>query len=206
MEPGPQPSGWILPDSVPAGPAPGYEYAGFWRRFWAYLVDSLILGIPMALLAVPLLGSTFSSFSSLVAPDAFLFDPTTGRYVANPTVIAALTQAIRSAEVVFVLFYGIEILYFALAWSRRGASLGQQLLGVEVRNEETGAWIGFRRGCVRAFGYLVSGLPFDLGFMWAAFDARKQGWHDKMAGTVVVRKTSRRVTPPPLPPNTWRQP
>jgi uncharacterized RDD family membrane protein YckC len=39
----------------------------------------------------------------------------------------------------------------------------------------------------RYFGYFVSAIPFGLGLIWVAFDSKKQGWHDKMAGTVVVR-------------------
>ena len=40
----------------------------------------------------------------------------------------------------------------------------------------------------RYLGYYVSTIPLMLGFLWVAFDARKQGWHDKMANTVVIRK------------------
>ena len=39
----------------------------------------------------------------------------------------------------------------------------------------------------RYFAYLVSIVPMFLGFLWIAFDKRKQGWHDKLAGTVVIR-------------------
>ena len=41
---------------------------------------------------------------------------------------------------------------------------------------------------IRYLGYYVSAIPFGLGLLWVAFDPRKQGWHDKMAGTVVVRR------------------
>ncbi len=41
-------------------------------------------------------------------------------------------------------------------------------------------------GCCYA-GYIISAIPLLLGFIWAAFDARKQGWHDKIASTVVIR-------------------
>jgi uncharacterized RDD family membrane protein YckC len=180
------PPGWIIPDPIPLRPAPGYEYAGFWRRFWAYLIDTLILGIPLWLLELSVLGNSFSSFFSI---NAFRFDPNTGRYVANPELFTAMIAAVKSAELIFVLGYVVQILYFAICWWRLGASLGQKLLGVEVRNEQTGTWIGFWRGCLRAFGYLISGFILDIGFIWAAFDPRKQGWHDKIAGTVVVRRS-----------------
>jgi uncharacterized RDD family membrane protein YckC len=38
--------------------------------------------------------------------------------------------------------------------------------------------------------YLLSALPLYLGFVWIAFDRRKQGWHDKIAGTVVIQETN----------------
>jgi uncharacterized RDD family membrane protein YckC len=42
---------------------------------------------------------------------------------------------------------------------------------------------------IRLLCYFVSALPFCLGFLWAAFDRRKRGWHDKIAGTVVIQET-----------------
>jgi uncharacterized RDD family membrane protein YckC len=53
----------------------------------------------------------------------------------------------------------------------------------------SGQWL------IRYVGYFVSSIPFGLGLFWVAFDARKQGWHDKMAGTVVVRKKSGSTRP-----------
>lgn len=62
-------------------------------------------------------------------------------------------------------------------WARVGASLIDSVL------------IG------RYLAYYVSLIPFGLGFIWVAFDGRKQGWHDKLAGTVVVRKKNREPKP-----------
>jgi uncharacterized RDD family membrane protein YckC len=44
-----------------------------------------------------------------------------------------------------------------------------------------------RQDLIRYFGYLLSVMPLGLGYLWVAFDPRKQGFHDKLAGTVVVR-------------------
>jgi uncharacterized RDD family membrane protein YckC len=57
--------------------------------------------------------------------------------------------------------------------------------GLQVVSAD-GAPISFGIAFLRAVGYLVSGALFNLGFIWAAFDKRKQGWHDKIAGTVVI--------------------
>ncbi len=180
------PPGWVVPDPIPRRPAPGYEYAGFWRRFWAYWIDSMLLSIPLTLLGLVVFGNTITAFFST---SPIQYDPATRRYIESPEFIAGLGGLLASFARTFVLSWIAQVLYFATCWSRLGASLGQKLLGVEVRTEQTGTWIGFRRGCVRTLGYLVSGIILDLGFIWAAFDPRKQGWHDKIAGTVVIRRS-----------------
>ena len=60
-------------------------------------------------------------------------------------------------------------------------------LGAEVVDAKTGAALSVRQSIGRYLGYYVSILPLLLGLVWVAFDPRKQGWHDKLAGTVVVR-------------------
>jgi uncharacterized RDD family membrane protein YckC len=189
----PQVSGWILPNPVPVQPAYGYVYVGFWRRFWAYLVDGLILTVPIWLIAAPLVWNPFINafFQLVLTPGAYTIDPATGAYSATPATLAAMTTLINKFgpqfDLLFLALFAVQVLYFGLLWSRRGASLGQELLGIEVRRESDGSRISFERGVLRVFGYLVSGLILDIGFMWAAFDPRKQGWHDKIAATVVVK-------------------
>ena len=48
--------------------------------------------------------------------------------------------------------------------------------------------ISWGKAILRYIGYIISGLVLLIGFIWIAFDARRQGWHDKIAGTYVVRK------------------
>ena len=187
-----QQSGWILPERV-TGPAPGYAYAGFWRRFWAFLLDGLIVGIPVWIVAVPiLLNAVPQATIDTISQGVYAVDPTTGQLIVDPTAQAAYLAAINSIipltlalSVGFVL---IQMLYFAILWSRRGASFGQQLLGVQVRNERDGTRISFARGCLRYVGYIVSIWVLYIGLIWVAFDPRKQGWHDKIAGTVAIRR------------------
>ena len=74
-----------------------------------------------------------------------------------------------------------------LFWRFRGATPGKMLTKAKIvkasnlGQPSTGQLTG------RFFAYLVSFVPACLGFLWIAFDKRKQGWHDKLAGTVVVR-------------------
>ncbi len=190
----PQQSGWILPEPI-TGPAPGYAFAGFWRRFWAFLLDGLIVGIPAWIVAVPIfLNAVPQSTIDTISQGMYAVDPTTGQLIADPNASAAYLAAINSIIPLtlglglgFVL---IQMLYFAILWSRLGASFGQLLLGVQVRNERDGTKISFARGCLRYVGYLVSIWVLYIGLIWVAFDARKQGWHDKIAGTLAIRRVN----------------
>jgi len=59
---------------------------------------------------------------------------------------------------------------------------------MRVVDANTGKSIGFVRGIVRGIGYIIASIPVGLGLFWAGWDPRKQEWHDKIAGTVVVGK------------------
>ena len=194
--PFPQPalSAWVVPEPVRPGPAPGYLYVGFWRRFWAFMVDGLILGIPIWIIGLPLILSQMSSadVDALSGKNLFIIDPTTGYAVEDPRAVAAMNSAIghifQGAIGIWVAILVIQVLYFAVSWSRWGATPGQRLLHVEVRNERDGSRISLKRALLRYVGYIISIWIVYIGFIWVAIDSRKQGWHDKIAGTVVVRR------------------
>jgi uncharacterized RDD family membrane protein YckC len=74
-----------------------------------------------------------------------------------------------------------------LFWVERQGTPGKLVLGLRVVDAETGGTPPIGRLVMRYVGYLVSALPLCLGYLWALWDGRRQGWHDKMAGTVVVK-------------------
>ena len=81
----------------------------------------------------------------------------------------------------------IAILYYAILWSSSGQTLGKKLVGVKVVTDD-GTPPGFFRALLRLLiGYWISALIIFLGFLWVIWDANKQGWHDKIFGTYVVR-------------------
>jgi uncharacterized RDD family membrane protein YckC len=81
--------------------------------------------------------------------------------------------------------------YHVLFIGLKGATPGKMLLGMKVV-DQNGHQPSIGTAFVREVpGKIVSGIVLGLGYIWAAFDARKQGWHDKMAGTHVVRATKR---------------
>jgi uncharacterized RDD family membrane protein YckC len=75
-----------------------------------------------------------------------------------------------------------------LFWLKRQATPGKMVVAARVVDAETGKTLTVGQAVGRYLGYIVATLPFGLGLLWVAFDRKKQGWHDKMAGTVVVRQ------------------
>jgi uncharacterized RDD family membrane protein YckC len=91
--------------------------------------------------------------------------------------------------------YGIGVLlnliYFVYFWSgpEKGQTLGMSLFNLHVVKID-GSYLDVSRAFIRYLGFFISQSVFGLGLLWAAFDANKQGWHDKIAGTYVIRAAS----------------
>jgi uncharacterized RDD family membrane protein YckC len=81
----------------------------------------------------------------------------------------------------------INIAYFTYFHGSTGRTPGKMLLGLQVVSVNGGR-ISFGTAFLRSVGYLVSSIFFCLGYIWIGFDKKKQGWHDKIAGTVVIIK------------------
>jgi len=79
-------------------------------------------------------------------------------------------------------------------WLYKQATPGKMVISARVVDAQTGGKISGGQAVGRYLAYIVSTVPLCLGFIWVAFDSKKQGWHDKLAGTVVVRLK----TPQPL--------
>src|SRR5262245_40873220 len=128
--------------------------------FWARVGASLIDSILMGIVLIPV-GRIFG----IGGMDAFRLD--------SPANIA-----------VNGLLPAVAVI---LCWMYRQATPGKMLIGAKIVDEKTlgkpttGQMIG------RYFAYYLSTIVLLLGFIWVGFDARKQGWHDKLAGTVVIR-------------------
>jgi uncharacterized RDD family membrane protein YckC len=106
--------------------------------------------------------------------------------VAFGTEYFSLDPVRRSGDLVIALVAGIAIVWF---WRYCGATPGKLAVGVKIVDAQTGKAPATGRLVLRLACYLVSALPLYLGFLWVAVDRRKQGWHDKIAGTVVVQET-----------------
>jgi uncharacterized RDD family membrane protein YckC len=82
-----------------------------------------------------------------------------------------------------VLFF--SIFYYIGFWTNDGQTMGNMIVGLKVIRMD-GSRLSVGRALLRYIGYLISASLFSLGFLWAAFDPNRQGWHDKLAGTLVV--------------------
>jgi uncharacterized RDD family membrane protein YckC len=100
-----------------------------------------------------------------------------------------MTVAMAGIYPAFGLIQVASITYFVGFWTWRGQTPGMMLLGLRVARDVDGTPPGFTRSLLRYVGYLLSWVALFIGFIWVAFDSRKQGWHDKIAGTVVVRRS-----------------
>ncbi len=78
-------------------------------------------------------------------------------------------------------------------WKLRGATVGGIVFDMQVVRQD-GREMDWVTAAVRALSCFLSLAVAGLGFIWIAFDSEKQGWHDKIAGTVVVR-TRKRMSP-----------
>ncbi len=89
----------------------------------------------------------------------------------------------------FFISYVLPFLLTMLFWYYKSATPGKMVLGLKIVDAATlgkpskGQLVG------RYFAYYLSGLPLFLGFLWVAWDKRKQGWHDKLAGTLVIKRS-----------------
>jgi uncharacterized RDD family membrane protein YckC len=134
------------------------EYVGFWARVGAALIDTLLILAVTGPLVTSVYGPEYWSGSEFVkGPADFL--------------ISWVLPAV--AVVVF--------------WVYRQATPGKMVISARIVDAQTGNPPSTGQLIGRYFGYYVSIFPFFLGLIWIAFDARKQGWHDKLAGTVVVK-------------------
>lgn len=163
------------------------QYVGFWKRLLAFFIDSLIVSLILSPLMLALYGGGY--FAKLNAEVAALLvssgDPNAD--LARMLEILGRPDSAISAMSDIRVQFGLLVATI-LFWRFRGATPGKMLVKARIvtadglRQPSTGRLIG------RFLAYLVSIIPAFLGFLWIAFDKRKQGWHDKLAGTAVIHE------------------
>lgn len=139
------------------------EYAGFWLRFGAAIIDTILILVISFPLLIAIYGWEY-------------FGTENTEWIAGP------------AD--FLITWVFPAVATILFWMYRQATPGKMLLSVRIQDANTGAKLSVGQSVGRYLGYFVSTIPLGLGLIWVAFDKKKQGWHDKLAHTVVVKTKS----------------
>ncbi len=87
---------------------------------------------------------------------------------------------------IYLILFFLASSYFVVLNGYTGATIGKMLVGIRIVSNE-GRDIGFWQSFVRWIGYYISGIFIFIGFLWSIFDKNSQSWHDKIAGTYVVK-------------------
>lgn len=141
------------------------EYVGFWARVLAALVDSILISLLISPIGIYLFGIHPIDVNNITAHDFLL-------------------ASIHPSNLSTHVLAGLAIITF---WVFRSADPGKMLIKAVIVDAKslgkpsTGQLIG------RYLGYFVSTIPLGLGLFWVGWDPHKQGWHDKLAGTLVIR-------------------
>ena len=160
-----------LPPPPPPPPpgaftGPGYapqqqrEWAGFWIRFAAGLIDGIILAVPGFIISLVLSDTGRLGFGYAPGVDPLVF----------------LVQTLMG-----LAYYAYQ------EGSPSGQTIGKKLCGIRVIDVDTGASIGVGRAAGRYLGSLISGYACGLGYFWMLWDDQRQTWHDKMVRSNVVK-------------------
>ncbi|AGH81454.1 putative membrane protein [Psychromonas sp. CNPT3] len=146
-----------MKSDLPEKMADTYKYTGFWLRTGASLIDTVII----LALTYPILISIYG-----------------WGYLDSNDLSAGFADLLVS--------WVLPIIAVIVFWIYYQATPGKMLIKARIVDAKTGNEPTLKQYIIRYFGYFLAGLPLGLGIFWVAWDKRKQGWHDKLAGTVVI--------------------
>lgn len=142
------------------------EYVGFWPRVGAAIIDTILVFAIIGPLLTAFYGEGFWDKPGMVQGPMDLF-----------------------------LSYLLPAVATILFWLTRQATPGKMAISARIVDARTGNTLTTGQSIIRYISYFVATMPLGLGIIWVALDNRKQGWHDKIAGTVVVRQRTKQSNP-----------
>jgi uncharacterized RDD family membrane protein YckC len=140
----------------------GKEYAGFWIRFGAMLIDLVVMIIVLYIPLTMIYGE---------------------EYWVGEQFIYGFWDV--------MLGYIVPIIVTIWFWLRYEGTPGKMATKLRIVDAATGNKMTTGQAIGRYFAYTIAILPLCLGLIWVGIDKKKQGWHDKLAGTVVIRDTGK---------------
>lgn len=159
------------------------KYAGFWLRFTALLLDGIVIAVASFIF------QSFVSGNVLTPPDLSEVLETVDDIPRFLMSAAGTLMPIAISNSMFLL---ICILYWVVLTWKFGGTLGKMAVGIKVVREDLKP-ISFGGALVREFFvkqilYLILIFISWLGYLWVLWDKKKQGWHDKIARTLVIKE------------------
>jgi uncharacterized RDD family membrane protein YckC len=137
-----------------------FDYAGFWWRVLASIIDAILILLITAPLVIAVVG--FENYGN----------PSRG-FFGGP------------AEI--LINNVLPVLVVVLFWKFKQATPGKMALSIKIVDAETQGPLSWGQCIGRYFAQILSALPLGLGYLWVAWEPRKRSWHDMLAGTLVVR-------------------
>lgn len=157
------------------------EFAGFWRRLTAFLIDLFSVAVICSVIILVFSPYRWFGFEGFWSTGDVFNEPF---WRAFPYLIFGNLLSLL-----------VNIAYFVGFWLWRGQTPGKMLLGIKlIRMDASNVTLSV--ALLRYIGYIVSTAVLFIGFIWIAFDSRKQGFHDKIADTYVVRIPEAPITAP----------
>lgn len=165
-----------------------FVYAGFWKRFLAYIIDEILLSAVLSFLFIP-----FSILFGLLVFSAFAMDEFEHysminfiQHEFNDVSIQEILMFIILITIFIIVAVIVQWLYYAIMESSsKQGTVGKMVLNLKVV-DLVGNKLSFGRATGRFFGKILSGLILNIGYIMAAFTERKQALHDMLAGCLVI--------------------
>lgn len=174
------------------------SYVGFYPRLLATMIDVVVVMVVFYPVFVGLAWLTFGNSNPMgdIAPiaapglqDARSFGEVYEKLISNHELWNYVVEqkVLLKLLVQYVAQVVLLLAFIWCFWIWKGATPGKMLLSMRIADAKTFGKPSNGQFSLRLFGYFVSFAVLLLGFLWIAADKKRRGWHDRMAGTVVIK-------------------